>query len=315
MNVLLGQTLRGHGLSAKAERRRRNAVPDVQITLKTGDLALLECKWDDSAAALESQLDERLRQFPNALAAVGVLYPESLKYAEDTQGELEAANLRWWLHGTRGERLTDRRIRSGTARDLADQLRVLPLELEGVDRVVAAAGVVEYGVERAARRIALHARISRRVAEIIAQTDQEKDRAAALRIGCLVLFNALAFQERLAAEDGDAPTVAEAWRGGLGGLYEAWRYICDNIDYVPVFELAADIIDTLRDGPAELQELAIEPLIQAMEDTRLLEGHDLSGRLFHTLLTDAKFTGRLLHVRSGGDAACAAGVPGLAGRG
>ena len=28
-----------------------------------------------------------------------------------------------------------------------------------------------------------------------------------------------------------------------------------------------------------------------MEDTRRLEGHDLSGRLFHTLLTDAKFTG------------------------
>ena len=32
-------------------------------------------------------------------------------------------------------------------------------------------------------------------------------------------------------------------------------------------------------------------LIQAVEDTRRLEGHDLSGRLFHTLLTDAKFTG------------------------
>lgn len=48
VNVLLGQTLRGHGLSAKFERRRRNAVPDVQIELKTDDLALLECKWDDS---------------------------------------------------------------------------------------------------------------------------------------------------------------------------------------------------------------------------------------------------------------------------
>ena len=31
--------------------------------------------------------------------------------------------------------------------------------------------------------------------------------------------------------------------------------------------------------------------MKAMEDTRRLEGHDLSGRLFHTLLTDAKFTG------------------------
>ena len=291
VNVLLNQTLRGHGLSAKAERRRRNAVPDIQVALKTGDAVLLECKWDDSHTALETQLDERLEQSPDALAVLGVLYPESLKYAEDTQSALEAAELRWWLHGTRGERLPEIRMRSGTARDLADQLRVLPLELEGVDRVVAAAGVVEYGVEQAAQELAKHARLSRRVADIIAETDQEKNRASALRIGCLVLFNALAFQERLSAEDDSVPTVAEAWRGGLGGLYETWRYICDSIDYVPVFELAADILDILRDGSAELQALAIEPLIKAMEDTRLLEGHDLSGRLFHTLLTDAKFTG------------------------
>ena len=293
VNVLLNQTLRGHGLAAKAERRRRNAIPDIQVALKTGDAVLLECKWDDSRTALESQLDVRLGQSPDALAVVGVLYPESLKYAEDTQSALEAANLRWWLHGTRGERLPEIRMRSGTPRDLADQLRVLPLELEGVDRVVAAAGVVEYGVEQAAQHIAKHARLSRRVADIIAETDQEKNRAAALRIGCLVVFNALAFQNRLSAEaeDGDVPIVAESWRGGLNGLYDAWRYICHNIDYVPVFELAADIIDVLRDGPAELQELVITPLIKAMEDTRLLEGHDLSGRLFHTLLTDAKFTG------------------------
>ena len=291
VNVLLNQTLRGHGLAAKAERRRRNAIPDIQVALKTGDAVLLECKWDDSASALEVQLDERLWQSPDALAVVGVLYPESLKYAEDTQSVLEAAELRWWLHGTRGERLPDVRMRSGTPRDLADQLRVLPLELEGVDRVVAAAGVVEYGVEQAARELAKHARLSRRIADIIAQTDQEKNRAAALRIGCLVVFNALAFQNRLSAEDGDVQTVGEAWRNGLDGLYDAWRYICDNIDYVPVFELAADIIDTLRDGPAELHEAAIEPLIKAMEDTSRLEGHDLSGRLFHTLLTDAKFTG------------------------
>ena len=293
VNVLLNQTLRGHGLSAKAERRRRNAIPDIQVVLKTGDAVMLECKWDDSRAALEAQLDVRLGQSPDALAVLGVLYPESLKYADDTQSALEAAELRWWLHGTRGERLPDIRMRSGTPRDLADQLRVLPLELEGVDRVVAAAGVVEYGVEQAAQHIAKHARLSRRVADIIAETDQEKNRAAALRIGCLVVFNALAFQNRLSAEaeDGDVQTVGEAWRDGLDGLYDAWRYICDNIDYVPVFELAADIIDTLRDGPVELQELVIEPLIKAMEDTRLLEGHDLSGRLFHTLLTDAKFTG------------------------
>ena len=60
---------------------------------------------------------------------------------------------------------------------------------------------------------------------------------------------------------------------------------------MPVFELATDILDVLVDGPAEIQTPIIVPLVKAMEDTRRLEGHDLSGRLFHTLLTDAKFTG------------------------
>ena len=40
VNVLLNQSLRGHGLSAKAERRRRDAVPDIQVALKTRDAVL-----------------------------------------------------------------------------------------------------------------------------------------------------------------------------------------------------------------------------------------------------------------------------------
>ncbi|MDE0474508.1 MAG: hypothetical protein OXI50_08100, partial [Gammaproteobacteria bacterium] len=64
-----------------------------------------------------------------------------------------------------------------------------------------------------------------------------------------------------------------------------------DIDYVPVFELAADILDVLADGPEEFQMPVVEPLVNAVNHTRTLEGHDLSGRLFHTLLTDAKFKG------------------------
>ena len=157
--------------------------------------------------------------------------------------------------------------------------------------MAAAAAIVGYGVERAAAAIAKHARIALLVADLIARTDHEKDRAAALRIGCLVLFNALAFQDRLAVVRPDVPTVGEARREGVPGLRGAWRHVCERIDYVPVFELAADILDVLADAPAEARAAVTDALVAAMEETRHLEGHDLSGRLFHTLLTDAKFTG------------------------
>ena len=292
VNVHLAQLLRNRGISARAERRSREGIPDVRADLRSGDLVILECKWEESVSLLESQLDERLAAFPDALGVVGVLYPARLRQEEDTQASLEAAtDLRWWVHGSRGNPLPGPRVRTGSVAELADNLRTLPLELEGVDRVAAAADAVGYALEQAATQVTKHARISRRIADIIASTDQEKDRAAALRIGCLVLFNALAFQERLAAANEDVPTVSETLGQGISELRQAWRDICDNIDYVPVFELAADILGVLGDGPEEVQGPVLGHLVKAMEDTRRLEGHDLSGRLFHTLLTDAKFTG------------------------
>ena len=291
-NVLLAQLLRDRGVSARAERRSRKGAPDIRIELRSGDLIILECKWEGSAGLLENQLEERLNDFPEAAGLIGVLYPARLREAEDTHAELEAAtDLQWWLEGSRGTTTPWRHVRSGSAADLADHLRTLPMELEGIDRVIAAAAAVGYGLEQAAGQITRHARISRRVADIIAKTDREKDRAAALRIGSLVLFNALAFQDRLAAANEDVPTVNEAVQHGIPTLRDAWRDICDNIDYVPVFELATEIIDVLGDGPDEVKMPVIRPLVTAVEDTRKLEGHDLSGRLFHTLLTDAKFTG------------------------
>ena len=292
VNTLLAQLLRDQGISARAERRNRNSTPDVRVALKTGDTVLLECKWEDSVSQLESQLDTRLQQFPDALGVIGVLYPEGLKYLDDTREGLEnAGDLEWWLHGSRGEPAVERRSRFGSPADIADQLRVLPLELEGTDRVVAAAAVIEHAVEQSAQKLATHARTARRVRDVIAQTDQEKDRAKALRIGCLVVFNALAFHLRLAATHDDVAGVTEAWRDGIPGLFRAWRYICDNIDYVPVFDLAATILDILIDAPTDWHAPVLDPLLKAIDDTRHLEGHDLSGRLFHTLLTDAKFTG------------------------
>ena len=292
VNVLLAQFLRDHGLSARAERRSKEGIPDVRVDLTSGDLMILECKWAGSAGLLGKQLEGRLRDFPEALGVIGVLYPDGLRHEENTHAMLEAVtDLQWWLHGSRGAVEPELHVRRGSVRELADQLRILPLELDGVDRVAAAAVAIGYALEQAAKPVTKHARMSRRIADIIASTDQEKDRAAALRIGCLVLFNALAFQDRLAAANEDVPTVNEALRPGILGLRDAWRSICENIDYVPVFELAANILDVLVEGPDEAQGLVVGPLVKAMEDTRQLEGHDLSGRLFHTLLTDAKFTG------------------------
>ena len=292
VNVHLALLLSQRGLKAKAERRSRQGVPDIRVNLRSG-LILLECKWEGSESSLESQLQERRAAFPEALAVLGVLYPNRMRYAEDTQTELErASDLQWWRYDSIGDvQPRGRAKRIGSVADLTDELPSLPLDLESVDRVQAAAEAVGYALEQAAKPFARHKRLAHRIANIIAITDQEKNRAAALRIGCLVLFNAMAFQARLSAANDDVPTVKEALKDGVPRLRDTWLAICREIDYVPVFALAAELLEVLEDGPEDLMLAVIEPLFDAMEDTRRLEGHDLSGRLFHTLLTDAKFTG------------------------
>ena len=183
--------------------------------------------------------------------------------------------------------------------------------------MVAAAAVIEHAVEQSAAKLATHARLSYLVKEAIAQTDRETDRAKALRIGCLVIFNALAFHLRLASTNDAVPTVAETWRdGGVPGLLKVWDHICETIDYVPVFDLAKRMLTILdyADVPHLWHGPIMEPILKAVEDTSHLAGHDLSGRLFHTLLSDAKFTGAYYTSVPAATLLHPAGVPRLAAR-
>ena len=292
VNTLLAEVLQGYGIAARAERRGRFGTPDVRVELKTGDAIILECKWEGSSRLLDEQLQERLTQDLESLASIGILYPERLKSTNYLRDALESAtDLKWYLYGSRGKLLPNRHVRSGSILELASNFLTLSRDLEGIDVVVAASGVVGYALEQSAKQIDRHARQAYRVANLIARTDQETDRSKALRIASLVLFNALAFQDRLAAVRTDIPAVTEVWRGNAAALHRVWRYICDTIDYVPVFELAAKILEIFQSISQVYNRPVINTLIDAVEITQHLEGHDLSGRLFHLLLSDAKFTG------------------------
>ena len=292
VNVHLAQLLKERGIAARAERRSREGIPDVRVDLFGGYQIILECKYEGSTSLLESQLATRLDSFPNAVGVMGMVYPSWMREESDIPDALiSATDFEWWLYGSRGVVESSRRVRGGNVYDLADYLRVLPLELEAVDQVYAAAGVVGYALEQSTEAISTHARTSRLLAEVISESDHEKDRSAALMIAFLVIFNALAFHDRLASRNESVPGIQESMRDGLDGLLTTWNKICNEIDYVPVFELAKEILTRWLWAPKDWHMPPLKPLIEAVELTRHLAGHDLSGRLFHTLLSDAKFTG------------------------
>lgn len=293
VNVHLAESLKARGIAARAERRSREGIPDVRVDLIGGYQIILECKYEGATSLLESQLARRMASFPDAVGIVGMVYPSWMREERDIPDALiSATDFEWWLYGSRSVVESTRRVRSGNVEDLADYLRVLPLELEAVDRVHAAAGVVGYALERSSESISTHARTERLFAEIISESDHEKDRSAAVMIAFLVMFNALAFHDRLASRNDEVPGIEESMEeDGLRGLRNAWLSICEEIDYVPVFELANEILKRWLWAPKPWHMPPLKPLIEVVELTRHLEGHDLSGRLFHTLLSDAKFTG------------------------
>ena len=75
-------------------------------------------------------------------------------------------------------------------------------------------------------------------------------------------------------------------------LEKQWKYIEKNIDFVPIFRVARDILLALPSTPET--ERSLRRLAQSaikISQNRAALRHDLMGRIFHKLLSDAKYYG------------------------
>jgi hypothetical protein len=129
-------------------------------------------------------------------------------------------------------------------------------------------------------------------------TETSDDRRVG-RIACLTLSNALIFQEILSSL-----TIPHARRSvrnlrsclasssPIDSLLAEWKYVVDEINYVPIFDVAYQILVALPSGPRLLQAIRkLSDAALAITSSRSALRHDLMGRVFHTLLADAKYYG------------------------
>jgi hypothetical protein len=117
---------------------------------------------------------------------------------------------------------------------------------------------------------------------------------AAARIAALTLVNAMVFQEVLSAQDTRVSPLRRSLRAKdiTSELASHWQFILDDIDYVPIFKVARELLESLP-GNADLDD-SIRFLSQkALEIVarRAALRHDLMGRVYHRLLVEAKFLG------------------------
>src|SRR5918996_2101398 len=113
---------------------------------------------------------------------------------------------------------------------------------------------------------------------------EHQRRETAAKIAALTLANAFIFQDQLAAGDSRVMTLrAMLSRADLIGTADwHWKYICSEINYVPIFKIARDILLTLPSNSTSdgaVRRLANQALAITTQKAALR--HDLMGRIYH----------------------------------
>ncbi len=119
-------------------------------------------------------------------------------------------------------------------------------------------------------------------------------RETAAKVSALVLANALIFQEQLAITDGRITPLRKIEKEAdlVGAIAKHWRWIWENINYVPIFQLGERVLDELPSALSTTHAVtAVLSQAKAICEKQAALRHDLMGRIYHWLLHEAKYLG------------------------
>jgi hypothetical protein len=303
LNTLLARTLIAYGVNADPETISPGGreKPDVVFSYR-GLRCVIEGKYSDVPNHRDIVTADAQGRLNTGLAQLGiaVVYPARLRTAAfnslqerlaETTFEfriLSETGVQEWKAGGIDFILSElRHAQEIFARDDAVQqiAEVLSARLEGVanlflaypaicDRLTAMLGVSKPSTESA--------------------VEAERRRRTVAKIAALTVANAFVFQEQLALTDERVRPLSSQLRGNtlISEVGQHWDWICSNINYVPIFRIAANIFMSIpSSAPAEgAVRVLAEQAITICSNKAALR-HDLMGRIYHWLLHDAKFLG------------------------
>ena len=153
--------------------------------------------------------------------------------------------------------------------------------------------VLELGVRAAASAVQRQAQVGgvhlpARLGEVLNQEPGTQT----TRMAMTIIANALVFQDAISSAH-NLPTTGDLaelpdWQR-VPTVLETWRHVLAEINYWPIFRLAADL---LAPFPGVAGREALRPLVRAANQLAgigLTTQQDLSGRMFQRLIADRKF--------------------------
>ncbi len=288
-------------------------MPDVIVSL-SGLRCIIEGKMGDAPNAHKQVEDDARDRIANGIGhiAIGIVYPIHLREAtfSNLSNAIASATLDFivwseagggeWRQGVLDSILEElRRVYDTLVNDdiLERSVKQLQFGMQSLENVLfssrAACGRLAdiLGVYRAEDTPGVSQMESE---EILMPSNEEKRLYMAARLAALTLANAFIAQAELAEVDSNVRPLREtlAERDPVNALAIHWQFICDTINYVPIFNLARQVL--LQTPPRKevyqaLRELGKEVLAIVAERAALR--HDLMGRIYHRLLLEAKYLG------------------------
>lgn len=303
VNTQLAVLISKLGVTADAETIHVHGSqrPDVLFQLR-GLRVVIEGKFADVPNAAQIVHDDAQKRVSSGLAhiATAVIYPVELRTTSTAKilGVLKTAQLKYrivaethesdWFEGT-PESLMDalRRAQEALTKDdiVEATAKSLSSRLEGVAQLW-------MGQTGACDRLSAILGIAVPKGEPAEKAQERRESAA--KVSALVLANAYIFEEQLAATDGRIKPLAKLEKDKK--LVEAtskhWKWIWEEINYVPIFQLGERILEELPSS--QNTTIAVKALLTEAKDICSAQAalrHDLMGRIYHRLLHHAKYLG------------------------
>ena len=301
-NAALAALLQGmmRGASVRAEHTQvvegQPALrPDIIITDSRRAPVVVEAEYMP-ARSVEAEALERLAlpvigDTRVIEAAIALRYPEDLESAPDISEALAAARSEYCVHYKDGGRFPASGWISGGASDLADLIRLVSVSESEVD---AATDILEQGIDRAVAVLDDVGSLRPRIAQEIERLLGMPDPAAARRMACAIVANALIFHERIAGmhTDADVQPLNLLWETAADNpqskISAAWDDIL-QINYWAIFAIARDIVNQLPAYDAAQILDRLRDTAQSINAGGAIFAHDLTGRIFQRLIADRKY--------------------------
>jgi N-6 DNA methylase len=304
VNTQLAILISRLGVTANAETihvhgRHR---PDVLFELR-GLRVIIEGKFADHPNAEAIVLEDARKRVRSGLAhiAAAAIYPRPLRNTPTSKllDALSTSQLKYrivsethetgdWFEGDPVSFMDALRHAQEalTKDDIVEQTaKSLSVQLEGVAKLW-------MGQRGACDRLSTILGLSPPKGETSEKAQERRETAA--KVSALVLANAFIFQEQLAGTDGRVTPLRklENEKDIVGATAQHWKWIWENINYVPIFQLGERVLNELpinANSDLATRSLLAEAIQICAQQAALR--HDLMGRIYHWLLHHAKYLG------------------------